>query len=83
MLGRVFNTVGTVVTAVDNTVTRTSGLVDKGFDAMDTLATGALDDLKADNIVEDARRRQRIAKANAEAKQLDKELEKMLNNTAE
>ena len=68
MLGKVFNTVGTVVEAVDNTVSNTSGLMDKAFVGINLPLDNMLADLQCDNIVEDAKRDARIATAQSEAK---------------
>jgi len=67
-IGKVFNTVGTVVDVVDNTVTRTANLVNIGFDAIEIPSKNMLSDLQCDSIVDDAKREARIATAQAEAK---------------
>ena len=67
MLGLAFNTVGTTVNAIDNAVSRTSGLLDIGFDAIEVPVSNMLADLECDTIVDDAKRDQRIAIAQAEA----------------
>ncbi len=66
-MGMALHTVTTTVGAVDNAVSRTSNILDKGFNAIDTLIDGSLADLDTDNIVEDAHRKVRIHKANKEA----------------
>ena len=69
-LGKIFNTIGTVVDVVDNTVSRTASLLDTGFDAIDLPVNNMLEDLKCDNIVADAQRRQRMATAQSEADEI-------------
>ena len=68
--GAVFNTIGTMVGTVDNTVSRSSNLIDKGFDALDMAIHGGLEDLATDNIVEDAERRVRRAEAQKKADEI-------------
>jgi len=67
MLGKIFNTAGTTVDAIDKTVTRTTKLLDDTFD----MADYAMDDVKADmatdRLVSDAKRKARVAEAKAEA----------------
>ncbi len=77
-MGLVLNTVGTAAGVLDDTV-KTSGdvihgglkgvsiIVTAGSEAIDIIATGALEDLKADQIIEDAHRKVRTAKATTEA----------------
>ena len=66
-IGVALNTVGTTVGAVDNVVSQTDSLLSKGFSAINSIVDNGLADLETDNIVEDAKRQVRIAKANAEA----------------
>ena len=66
-IGKALNTVGTLVEAVDNTVSNTSNLIDKGFVGINIPLDNMLADLSCDSIVDDAKRDIRIANAQAEA----------------
>ena len=66
-IGLTINVVGTTVGAVDNAVTNVDSLINKGFGAINSIVDNSLADLDTDNIVEDARRQVRVAKAKSEA----------------
>ena len=74
-IGTALHTVGTVVSAVDNVIVRTDGLLNKGFDAIDIAVDGGLTDLEADHIINDAHRKVRIAKARTEADRIIAQLD--------
>lgn len=67
-LGKVFNTVGTVIDSADSMVTRTSKLIDDGFDMADSAISGVKADLATDTIVANAQRQVREKEAQAQAK---------------
>ena len=69
-IGKILNTVGTVIDATDNVVTRSANLIDVGFDAIEIPTANMLADLKCDSIVDDAKRDIKIATAQSEAKQI-------------
>ena len=75
MLGMVFNTVGTVINVADNTVTRTSNLINDGFDMLDTAVAGAKQDFATDQIVDDATRKVAVKRAQAKSTLLIAKLE--------
>lgn len=66
-IGKLLNTAGTVIDAVDNITTRTAGLIDTGFDAIEIPSANMLADLRCDSIVDDAKRDAKMATAQAEA----------------
>ena len=79
--GVILNTVSTAAGVLDNTVSTTgtvmhnslkgvNTIVSAGSEAIEIVASGALEDLKADYIIEDAYRQVRISQAKAEAKKI-------------
>ena len=77
-VGLALNTVGTAAIVVDtsvreggnaisNTLKGVNTVVDASRTALELTTAGMLEDLRTDNIVEDAYRKVRIAEANAEA----------------
>ena len=74
-IGKVLNTVSTAVEAIDNTVSNTSKLLDKGFVGINIPLDNMLADLQCDSIVDDAKRDIRMATAQAEALQIRASLE--------
>ena len=85
-VGLVLNTVGTSAGVIDETI-RTGGevitqgltgvnmVMSQGVAALDIVLKGAVEDLKTDNIVEDAHRKVRVAEAETEAKRILDQLE--------
>lgn len=73
-VGSVLNTVTTLVEAVDNTVSNTATILDKGFVGINIPLDNMLEDLKCDSIVDNANRRVRIAHATAEAESIEESL---------
>ena len=77
-VGLALNTVGTAAVVLDKSVKESgeaisttlqsvNSLISAGREALELTTAGALEDLRTDNIVEDAHRRVRVAQANAEA----------------
>lgn len=66
-IGSTLNIVTTIATSLDRTVTRTDKLIGNGFDSIDLIVDNAMEDFATDNIVANAKRKIRIAEANAEA----------------
>lgn len=66
-IGSALNTVTTAVVAIDTVVSNTAVLLDKGFIGINIPLDNMLADLNCDNIIDDAKRRQRMHTANAEA----------------
>ena len=73
-LGRLFGMAGTLIETTDNVITRSAKMIDTGFDAIEIPMDNMLEDLKCDSIVDNAKRRVRIANANAEAEIIEAEL---------
>ena len=73
-IGRMFGMVGTVIDTADTVLTRSSGLIETGFDALEIPMDNMLADLRCDSIVDDAERDVRIATAQAEAQAIRAEL---------
>ena len=79
-LGKLFNTTGTLIDVIDNTVTRSATLIDIAFDAVEIPSKNMLADLQCDSIVDDAKRDARVATAQAEAKLIRQAVNKVPRN---
>jgi hypothetical protein len=64
MVGGTVNLVNTIVTSVDDSASRTAGIIGKGFDTLDLVVDNAVLDFANDTLVADANRR--VAKRTAE-----------------
>lgn len=73
-IGRLFGMAGTLIDTTDNVISRSAKMINTGFDAIEIPMDNMLEDLKCDSIVDDARRRVRIANAHAEAETIEAEL---------
>jgi hypothetical protein len=69
-IGKGLNTLSTAIDTIDNIVTRTSKLIDTGFDAIEIPANNMLADLRCDSIVDDAKRDAKITTAQTEAESI-------------
>ena len=70
MMGKLFNTVGTMIEVVDDTATGTKKLVNDGFEMIDEAVSGVKQDLKADNVIANAERQIKISQAEAKAQEM-------------
>ena len=75
LMGTVFGVVGTSVQAVEKVVINSDELIGTGFEAIHLAVNGGMEDLKTDQIVDDAKRRVRRVTAQTEADAIIAELE--------
>ena len=73
-IGKALNTISTSVEAIDTTVSRSNNLIGDTFDLADMAMADVKADMATDRLVADAKRRQRLSLATAEADAIDAQI---------
>ena len=73
--GKIANVAATSVDVVDKSIIRTASQIDRGFDALDLVTEGMVEDLQTDQLVAKAERTIKRAKAEAKVSEMLKAIE--------